>query len=171
MTQQELANVKLVATDPRLIRRAGGGHFFLYKLTGTAAALQAYEDVMSQVKVKSSRSGTALIKDPVTGVIFFPQPTGANGDEFNVIHAPGNPDVNPLGRFVSDDARRVMAQDVQLETMINGETAKILAMRRLGIQTQPLVEPRGNSSQSGVAGLTAEEIEAGMKAAENDANG
>lgn len=169
---QAYGKMKLTGTLVRAPRRAGGNRLFIYELTGTTAAIEAYKKVMEQVKLPNARSGTALVIDNVTGNPLFFQPTGANGKTLTVTWTQGNPDVNPLGRFVVDDLDNAL-QDAKFEQRaISQERAKILAARSLGLLggTQ-LSEPRGNGNQSNLDDMSPEEIEALLQQGAGDVRG
>lgn len=157
-------NITLQAKFLKLNRRAGGSTLFLFTVNGTPEALAAYKEVMQQVKLPNDANGnprTAYVEDQITGKPLFFLPT-TRSKSFELAWTSGNPDVNPLGRFVQNDVEAIFDREIRQDDLIMQERAKLLALRSLGLAPS-LNEPRGRGNQSTQSQLSDAEIEEAMR--------
>lgn len=166
------SEVTMTAKYMKTVRQRGGGAYPIYAVSGTPEQLAAFKTVQSQVIVPGSDGSerTAFMEDPVTGQYLFVVPTFEYGRSINLAWTTGDPNVNPLGRFVIDDAADLFAQAQKVKEARSNTRGQILAERSLGL-VGGLKEPRGNSNQSrrGNSELSPEEIEAMMNQMNDDA--
>ena len=158
---QAFSQLTLEATLEKAPRKPGGGRFYMYAVTGSPEALAAYKETQSAIKVEGSKTGTALVEDPITGSLYHVMPTSSLGRKIKLQWTSGDPVKNPLGRFVADDLDKALAHDQKVEEYLAEKEADMLIQRRFGAVRQP--GTRGTNQGFATEQMTAEELAASLE--------